>query len=128
VRVLRQGPGSAFEALDGGSLVYSVGDRILRAPIAGGEGAPVAEIPPRSLWTLARSGIYLLDPDAEGGPAIERLSFAGLERKTLSRLPGQPGDYLWGVGTLAVSPDERLALFEHVETRDADIALVEGFR
>lgn len=108
-----------------------------KVPVAGGEAALVLKTGKRAGWTLSAAGIYVLDPDANGGPAIEFVPFAA-KRREVVRLPGKPDSYYepWLpplVGSLspiplAVSPDGRWILYEHIDRAEADIMLVEYFR
>jgi Tol biopolymer transport system component len=113
------------ESLDGKFVYYwGPGWSIWKVPVAGGEAALVLKTGRRAVWALSVTGIYILDPDTNGGPAIEFVPFAA-KRKEVVRLPGKPDGYEpW----LAVSPDGRWILYHHVDRAEADIMLVEDFR
>jgi len=128
MRVGRECGGPVFEAKDGASFFYGFGGRIMRVPSTGGSPVPVLTTPPRACWTLAESGIFVLDPDAAGGPTIALFSFATGRLKTLATLPGDRARFVWGANGFTVSPDGRSAFYELLDGRDLDIRLAEGFR
>jgi hypothetical protein len=88
----------------------------------------VVEIGARALWTISESGIYMLDPDAKTGPAIEFFDFGTRTRTHLLSLQGEPDAYVTGRGRFAVSPDRRWILYEHRDRYESNIMLVETFR
>ena len=66
-----------MESLDGKFVYYNGTEpSIWRVPTAGGEPARVLTTGPRASWTLASAGIYVLDPDAKGGPSIDAFLYA----------------------------------------------------
>jgi hypothetical protein len=103
------------------------GHSIWRVAATGGEPAPVLKTGPRASWTLASAGIYILDPDAEGGPRIEFFPFSG-QRTQPVRLPGNPDSYLPYPSGESVSPDGRWILYMRVDRAEADIMVVDNFR
>jgi eukaryotic-like serine/threonine-protein kinase len=114
------------ESFDGKFVYYWGPDwSIWKVPVAGGEAALALKTGKRAGWTLSVAGIYVLDPDANGGPAIEFVPFAA-KRREVVRLPGKPDSYYepW----LVVSPDGRWILYQHIDRAEADIMLVEEFR
>jgi hypothetical protein len=110
--------------------VYYVGpdEGIWKVPLSRGQGKPALKIGPRALWTLSATGVYLLDPDAGVGPAIEYFPFAPGKRTEILPLGGAPDGYVWGLGAMAASPDGRWLLYEHRDRCEADLGLVEDFR
>ena len=98
-----------------------------KVPAAGGEPVPVMKIS-SPIWTLSGSGIYILDPHAEGGPAIEFFPFAGNRRPEMVRLGGVPEDYFFTYERLDVSADGRWLVYSYRDRTEADIMLVENFR
>jgi Tol biopolymer transport system component/predicted Ser/Thr protein kinase len=118
-----------FETGDGKYLYFSGrGRSIWKTPAAGGEAVQVLRIGMRAEWTVARTGIYILDPDAPGGPAIEFATFAGM-RRGHATLPDPPDNYFTQVGvTLAASPDGHWITYLYQEQRDVQIMLAENFR
>jgi hypothetical protein len=132
VLLARNGSPPIFESRDGTFVYYSGPDAgIWRVPTAGGEAARVLTGGRRAAWTASHTGIYLLDPDTIGGPAIEFVSFAGKRRDSV-RLPGEPGSYVEPLsGTaagLAASPDGRWVVYLRAEPEEMKIMLVENFR
>jgi Tol biopolymer transport system component len=129
VRLARNGWGPV-ESFDGKFVYYNGPEHtIWRVAAAGAEPASVLKTGPRALWTLASAGIYILDPDAKGGPSIEFFPFSG-QRTQLVRLPGNPDSYVFpnSFGT-SVSPDGRWIIYTHVDRPEAaDIMLVDNFR
>ena len=82
----------------------------------------------RALWNLSATGIYVPDPDAKGGPAIEFFPFAPERSKGSLKLAGTPNEYVGTGGGLAVSSDGQWVLYEHRDRNEAEIMLVENFR
>ena len=130
VLVVRTASGPVFESFDGKSAFYGgPGWQIWKVAIAGGEPVPVRKRGKRALWNLSATGIYILDPDAEGGPEIEFSPFAPGARGETMRLPGEPAAYvLWNGGAIAVSADGRWIAYEHIDRNDGDVMLVDNFR
>jgi Tol biopolymer transport system component len=135
VRVARNG-WEPVESFDGKFVYYSgPGASIWKVPAGGGEPAQVLKTGQRASWTLASAGIYVLDPDAKGGPSIELLPFNG-QRTQIVRLPGKPDSYgrtaraplRNDMSVSSISPDGRWILYVHVDRAEADIMLVENFR
>jgi Tol biopolymer transport system component len=117
-----------LESVDGTFYFYTgPGGQIWKVPVAGGEPVPVLKIN-GPLWTLSASGIYVLDPYAEGGPAIQFFPFAGNRRPEVLRLGGVPEDYRFTMDRVDVSADGRWILYAYRDRHDADIMLVENFR
>lgn len=77
---------------------------------------------------MSATGIYVLDRNAEGGPAIQFFPFAPGRRTEGLRLGGVPEDYVFGVDQLGVSADGRWILYSYRDRNEADITLVENFR
>jgi hypothetical protein len=118
-----------FESPDGTFVYYKGRDTsIWKVPAAGGKAALVLNTGKRAIWTASERGIYVLDPDAVGGPAIELVPFAGARQAV--RLPGEASRYVEPAGTaagLAASPDGRWLVYLHRERTDTNIMLVEHF-
>jgi len=128
VLVARKGFRPVLEPFDGRFVFYTGPDgQIWKVPVAGGEPAQALKKSKRAFWTLSASGIYILDPDGDGGPAIESFPFAPSQRRQILKLAGGPDDYLL-LGGLAVSPDGRWILYERRDRTESDIMLVENFR
>jgi len=128
--VVRNAGAPVFESFDGRDLYYTgPGRQICKLAIAGSESIPVRKMAKRALWNLSATGIYILDPDAEGGPEIQFFPFApGARRETL-KLAGEPDGYALEIsGAMAVSPDGRWIVYEHLDRNDGDVMLVDNFR
>jgi eukaryotic-like serine/threonine-protein kinase len=126
--VIRGGFAPLYESYDGKYLFYSgAGGVIQRLRLSGGNVETVVRISPRARWTLGRSGIYALDPDAKGGPTLEFLPMESGSRERV-QLPGDPESYVKGTGGLAVSPDERWLMYPRLDKSEAQVMLVENFR
>ena len=134
----RNGRPTLFESSDAKFLYYAgPNDSIWRAPVDGGQAAPVLKAGKRGFWTSSTNGIYLLDPDAEGGPTITLLPFNG-EGTQVVRLPGQPDAYLESIAApafplvertgLAASRDGRWIVYSYRDRSDTELMLVENFR
>ena len=125
-RVARNG-GRPVESFDGKFVYFgNPAGSIWRVASAGGEPELVRMAGPRAEWTLGRSGLYVLDPDAKGGPALEFFPFSGPPAKPV-RLPGNADSYLPSPG-LSVSPDGRWVLYVRLDRAESDIMLVDNFR
>jgi hypothetical protein len=129
VLVVQKGGRPARASFDGQFVYYGGFDgRIWKVPSAGGEPTPVRNKGKRAMWTISVTGIYILDPDAAGGPAIDFFPFAPGGRSETLRLRGQPNTYTAGPVELDVSPDGRWVLYSHLDRNEGDIMLVENFR
>jgi Tol biopolymer transport system component len=123
VQVTKMGGFAPFESPDGKTLYYTK-DPFLhglwRVPVEGGEETPVFEHPDVYFesWGLTGEGIYFYNGNTK---AIEFFSFA-TQKITQIAKPEKPG------GTLAVSPDGRWILCDHVDQDTSHIMLVENFR
>jgi hypothetical protein len=120
--------GRIIESVDGIFFFYWSGGEIWKVPVAGGEAAPVLKLSGRALWTLSASGIYILDPYAEGGPEVQFFPFEGNRRTEVLRLGGVPEDYFFSMDRVDVSADGLWFLYAYRDRHEADIMLVENFR
>jgi Tol biopolymer transport system component len=120
--------GRVLLSIDGAFLFYrGSGGQIWKVPVAGGEAAPVLKTRV-SLWTMSASGIYVLDPDAEGGPAVQFFPFEGKRRTEVLRLGGNPEDYRFTMDRVDVSADGKWFVYGYRDRHEGDIMLVENFR
>jgi hypothetical protein len=118
-----------LESVDGNFFFYRRPDgQVWKVPVAGGEPVPVLKKPVRGIWTVSAAGIYVLDQEAEGGPAIQFYPFAPGQRTEVLRLGGEPGGYRFGLDLIDVSADGRWILYSYRDRNEADITLVENFR
>ncbi len=118
----------AIESVNRDFFFYESGGKIWKVPEAGGEAAAVLKVGGRALWTVSVSGIYVLDPYAEGGPEIQFSPFAPERRKDVLRLGGVPEDYFFAFDRIDVSADGRWIVYAYRDRNEADIMLVENFR
>jgi dipeptidyl aminopeptidase/acylaminoacyl peptidase len=127
--VVQKARRGAIESFDGATAYYDGPDgQIWRIGTAGGEGSPVMKVPRRAVWTLSRSGICLLDPDAAGGPELRLAPFAQGGRPEVRKLSGDPEAYATGLESLAISPDGQWVFYDRLDRVTGDIMLVENFR
>ncbi len=116
-----------IESADGAFYFYSESGQVWKAPAAGGEPVPVMKIN-SPIWTLSASGIYILDPYAEGA------------RRSNSSRSREIGGRKWcgsaacrriissPIERLDVSADGRWLVYSYRDRTEADIMLVENFR
>jgi serine/threonine protein kinase/Tol biopolymer transport system component len=98
-----------------------------RVPATGGDAVTLLKAGRRTVWTASRKGLYALDPDAEGGPALEFVPFAGLRPQT-TRLPGRPEGYAEPVPAVSASPDGRWLVYPYRDRTEAQLMLVDNMR
>jgi Tol biopolymer transport system component len=121
---------SAFEARDGHIYYYRhlPTPCVWRAPVAGGEGGKVFDLPKGSWWgswTYTERGLYFIDPGAAPRPTIECYDFTTGDRTRITEYEKlQPQ----GVSALSASPDGRWLIFGQRELQTEDVFLVENFR
>jgi Tol biopolymer transport system component/DNA-binding winged helix-turn-helix (wHTH) protein len=131
VQITRQGGFAAFESQDGKTLYYAKGidvDGLWSVPVNGGGEAPVLDFPKGSFWgywALVKTGIYYVNTETGGQPALQFLRFADKRVVHVAALDRRPVPFLPG---MAVSPDERRILYTQEDQRSSDIMLVENFR
>jgi dipeptidyl aminopeptidase/acylaminoacyl peptidase len=131
VQITKRGGFAAFESQDGKTLYYAKGidiDGLWSVPVNGGNEAPVLDFPKASFWgywALVEKGIYFVNTVTGPQPALQFLSFAEKRVAHVAALDRRPVPFLAG---LAVSPDERWALYTQEDQRSSDSMLVENFR
>jgi Tol biopolymer transport system component/DNA-binding winged helix-turn-helix (wHTH) protein len=115
----------AVESADGKYLYYSRGPAdptIWRVPIGGGPEEQMSGVPrpfDTSHWVVVASGIYIVDGNGD-------LQFYRFDNGSVARvLHDQKFLTDW---SMAVSPDGREIAWAQVDTRLADLMLVENFR
>lgn len=84
-----------------GKYLYHSGARgaIQRLTLSGGNAETIVWVGTHARWALSRQGLYVLDPDAKGGPTLEFLSMES-KRRAWVRLPGDPESHVQAVGNL----------------------------
>jgi Tol biopolymer transport system component/serine/threonine protein kinase len=123
-----------FESDDGQWVYYCSTARpaaatIYKVSVEGGEESRVLELPQNDMysyvfgWTLARHGIYFLDPEAPSGPTLKFFDFAGQMKTPIARLEKNPSERIFGV---TVSTDGQWILYG-LQSFPHDIMLVENF-
>jgi Tol biopolymer transport system component len=135
IQITAQGALRAEESFDGRSLYFSkLEGGIWKMPVEGGEGSLVAPDfhwdfgrDVRGYWRVARDGIYYLNVNASGGPAIELLEFASGRSRRVVRLADDYRKDLFP-GGLTVSPDGRSIVYSLGSRSVTNIMLVENFR
>ncbi len=130
VRVTGDGGFEAFESSNGEFLLYTKGrdtPGIWRLPLGGGEEEliPGTEgVWRHRSWALAGNALYFVRfPDGDR-PRLARVDVSTYEASDLGTVPEPP---LLFPGGLAVSPDERVALYVRRDHSEGDIVLVENF-
>jgi Tol biopolymer transport system component len=121
------------ESADGQWVYYyslAKPEAIWKVSVDGGQESRVLELPKGDhlfyyfCWTLAKHGIYYLDPDAPSGAALMLYDFASQEKKLIAQLDRNPSERITRV---TVSPDDKWILYA-VQSRPRNIMLVENFR
>jgi Tol biopolymer transport system component/DNA-binding winged helix-turn-helix (wHTH) protein len=123
------------ESFDGRSLYFSkLEGGIWKMPVQGGEASLV--VPNfhwdfgkdvRGYWRVAQNGIFYLNVNAPGGPAVEFLDFASGRSRRLVRLADRYHKDLFP-GGLTVSPEGRSIVYSVGSRAATNIMLVENFR
>ena len=130
VQVTKQGGFTPLASVDGKHIYYSKGSSgrgVWRVSVEGGEETLVLDQPGAGdwgSWALVESGIYFINLQSKGGPAVEFFSFAGREIKRMVGLRNV-SEFVSG---LAVSPDRRWILYTQQDPIRSDIMLVNNFR
>jgi Tol biopolymer transport system component len=118
----------ALESADGAFLFFKAsGGEIWKVPVTGGQPVFMVKIG-GPFWTVSASGLYVLEPNAPGGPAIRFYPFEKNGRPEIKKLGGNPEDYFFTGDRIDVSPDGRWLLYGYRDRHDSDIMLVENFR
>ena len=130
VQVTKYGGSTTFESADGKYLYFSKGSLargVWRIPVEGGEESLVLDQTGAGSWgswALVDDGIYFINLESKGGPAVEFFSF---DRHEISRIVGLEGVNEF-VSGLTISPDRRWILYTQQDPISSDIMLVENFR
>ncbi len=117
----------AVESFDGKLVYYDGPGGIWKVPVEGGEPVLFKNAGRRHEFTLSPSGIYVLDADASGGPALEYVPFSG-KRIEAVKLPGKPDDYMMPPFGFGLSPDGRWIVYVRLDRNEENVMLVENFR
>jgi Tol biopolymer transport system component/DNA-binding winged helix-turn-helix (wHTH) protein len=118
-----------LESYDGRTIYYSKFDEpgIWSMPASGGSESPVVTGKPQvgywGHWAVTESGLYLLDVDAEPGPAVEFYNFATRRITPVLSLEKKPGPWL---PSLSASRDGRTVFYSQSDPESV-IKMVENF-
>jgi Tol biopolymer transport system component len=124
VQVTKKGGNNPFESPDGKTLYYAKDTKpgIWKVPVEGGEETQVLDqlaLNYQYGWGVTADGIYFYNAKTK---AIEFFSFATRRITPIAKAENEP---LTG---LAVSPDGRWILSDHLDQDASNIMLVENFR
>lgn len=120
-QITKHGGVAPVESPDGKLLYYAKDSWVTslwQVPSCGGSESQILDSAHHLKFTVANRGIYFI-PGEDG--SIQFFDFASRQTKLVARI----GDTGFG---LSVSPDEKWALYIHVEHPEADLMLVESFR
>jgi Tol biopolymer transport system component len=128
VQVTKHGGFTSFESADGKFLYYSKGAiGLWRVPVDGGEETLIFDTPGAGgwgTWTMADDGIYFINTEGKGMPAIDFFSFTTRQTKRITVMQNV-NEFVNG---LAISPDRQRILYTQQDSLASDIMLVENFR
>jgi Tol biopolymer transport system component/DNA-binding winged helix-turn-helix (wHTH) protein len=129
-QVTHHGGFAAFESYDAKTLYYSRfdGGGIWKLPIGGGQEDLVTDSLHRGYWghfAVTENGIYLIDADAKGGPALMYYNFQTRRLSPILTLQIYPVSWM---PNLAASRDGRTLFYAQVEFENSTISMVENFQ
>jgi Tol biopolymer transport system component/DNA-binding winged helix-turn-helix (wHTH) protein len=129
-QVTQHGGFLAYESYDAKRLYYSKlgGGGIWTIPIGGGREQNVTDALHRGFWghfAVTDKGLYLLDSDAKGGPAIKYYDFQTRRLSSVFTLKQPPA--MW-TPNLAASRDGRTVFYAQNGFENNNISMVENFQ
>jgi Tol biopolymer transport system component/DNA-binding winged helix-turn-helix (wHTH) protein len=129
-QITRHGGFAAFESYDAKTIYYSKfeGGGIWKTPTGGGPEERITDSLHLGYWghfALTDNGLYLVDADAKGGPAIMYYSFQ--TRRLSSVLTYRQSPAAW-FPNLAASRDGRTLFYVQAEFENSIISMVENFQ
>ena len=129
-QVTQHGGFLAYESYDAKSLYYSkyAGGGIWTMPVGGGQEERITNALHRGYWgyfAVTDKGIYLLDSDAKGGPAI---SYYDFQRRRLSPVVTLQHSPIIFYPNLAASRDGRTLFYAQAGFEYNNISMVENFQ
>jgi Tol biopolymer transport system component len=129
-QITQHGGFAAFESYDAKTLYYSKLDRggIWKMPVGGGQEVLVTDSLHLGYWgnfAVTDNGLYLVDADAKGAPAIMYYNFQ--TRRLSPILTFEKGPVPW-TPNLAASRDGRTLLYAQVEFANSTISMAENFQ
>jgi Tol biopolymer transport system component len=129
-QVTQHGGFLAYESYDAKNLYYSKfqGGGIWTMPVGGGQAELITDALHLGYWghfAVTDKGIYLLDSDAKGGPAIK---YCDLQRRRLSSVVTLKQPLVSFYPNLAASRDGRTLFYAQVAFPYNNISMVENFQ
>ena len=129
-QITQHGGFAAFESYDAKTLYYSKFDRggIWKMPVGGGQEVLVTDSLHLGYWgnfAVTDNGLYLVDADAKGGPALMYYNF---QTRRLSPILTFEKDPVTWTPNLAASRDGRTLLYAQVEFENSTISMAENFQ
>ncbi|MDX6457565.1 MAG: hypothetical protein QOE55_1262 [Acidobacteriaceae bacterium] len=129
-QITRQGGFAAFESYDAKALYYSKfnGGGIWKVPVGGGLEERVTDSLHLGYWgqfAVTNDGLYFVDSDAKGGPAIMYYNFQ--TRRLSSVLAFKQSTFPW-LPNLAASRDGRTLVCVQGDFENSMISMVENFQ
>jgi Tol biopolymer transport system component/DNA-binding winged helix-turn-helix (wHTH) protein len=129
-QITQHGGFAAFESYEAKTLYYSKFDRggIWKMPVGGGQEVLVTDSLHLGYWgnfAVTDNGLYLVDADAKGGPAIMYYNFQTQRLSPI--LTFEKGPVPW-TPNLAASRDGRTLLYAQVEFANSTISMAENFQ
>jgi Tol biopolymer transport system component/DNA-binding winged helix-turn-helix (wHTH) protein len=129
-QVTRHGGFAAFESYDAKTIYYSKyeGGGIWKIPAGGGQEDSVTDSLHLGYWghfAVTDNGLYLVDSDAKGGPAIMYYNFQTGRLSLVLTFTQYPTPWF---PNLAASRDGRMLFYAPVEFQSTMISMVENFQ
>jgi Tol biopolymer transport system component/DNA-binding winged helix-turn-helix (wHTH) protein len=129
-QITQHGGVAAFESYDAKTIYYSKFDRggLWKVPVGGGQEVLVTDSLHLGYWghyAVTDNGLYLVDADAKGGPAIMYYNFH--TRRLSLILTFEKNPVPWEPN-LAASRDGRTLLYAQVEFENSTISMAENFQ
>jgi hypothetical protein len=130
-QVTHHGGFAGFESYDGTTLYFSKFNAagIWSVPVAGGEERRITEVPHVGYWgsfAVTRDGLYMIDSEAERGPAILHYAFRTQRLSRILALNEGQSVPPWAA-TLGASLDGRTIFFAQGTTKSS-IVLAENLQ
>ena len=130
MQITRHGGFAAFESYDAKALYYSKfeGGGIWKTPAGGGQEERVSDSLHRGYWghfAVTDNGLYLVDSDATGGPAIMYYNFQTKQLSPIMTFKQSPSSWF---PNLTASRDGRTLFYAQVEFESNMISMVENFQ
>jgi Tol biopolymer transport system component/DNA-binding winged helix-turn-helix (wHTH) protein len=128
-QITQHGGFAVFESYDAKMLYYSrfEGGGIWKVPVGGGQEELVTDRLHRGYWgnfAVTDDGLYFVDSDANGGPAVMYYNFQTRQVSPVLRFEKYPGPW---VPDLTASRDGRTLFYGQVEFEDSTISMIENF-